>query len=239
MAQQRFSHIDDLSHNALLEAFLAPRRCMREPIRAIFDAAALLERAVDAHLRQDRETSVRFLKAADLPAVREWTESLWGGKQENPEQWRYHRWRAVPGLGVSKQKVKDRMPRKEHRLDIIARDGYNCRFCGIPVIPREVRDALSNAYPEAKLWGSRNGDQHAALQCLWLQFDHIVPHCRGGENTPDNVVVTCAPCNYGRGNWLLEEVGLIDPRERTVYKTNWDGLIRIFNMEQASKAWVS
>lgn len=63
------------------------------------------------------------------------------------------------------------------------------------------------------------------------KFDHIVPHCQGGENTPDNVVITCAPCNYGRGNWLLEEVGLTDPRERPVYKTAWDGLTRLLNVD--------
>ena len=219
-----------VSEKALLEAFLAPRRCMREPIKEIFDAVGLLDRAVDAHLCQDKITAEQLLLAADLPEVREWTESLWGSKQKNPDQWRYHRWRAIPGLSAPKPKVKDRMPGKEDCLKIIARDGYNCRFCGIPVVPKEVRVALSNAYPKAKLWGRSNNDQHAALQCLWLQFDHIVPHCRGGKNTPDNVVITCAPCNYGRSrNWLLEEVGLIDPRERPVNKTAWDGLTRIFD----------
>ena len=231
MALREFSNPDGFCQKALLEAFLAPRRCMRQPIKEIFDAVDLLDRAVDAHLCQDKETAEQLLLAADLPEVREWVESLWGGKQKNPDQWRYHRWRAIPGLDVPKPKVKDRMPGKERQLNIIARDGYNCRFCGIPVIPPDVRVALSNAYPEAKLWGSRNDDQHAAFQCLWLQFDHIVPHCRGGENTPDNVVITCAPCNYGRGYWLLEEVGLIDPRERPVNKTAWDGLTRIFDTD--------
>ena len=211
MAQQEFSYSVGFYQKALLEEFLAPRRCMRGPIQAIFDVAELLDRAADAHLRQDNKTAEQLLLAADLPEVREWVESLWGGKQKNPDQWRYHRYRAIPGLGVPTPKVKDRMPGKEDLLKIIARDGYNCRFCGIPVIPPDVRNALSDAYPEAELWGSRNSDQHAAFQCLWLQFDHIVPHCRGGENAPDNVVITCAPCNYGRGYWLLEEVGLIDP----------------------------
>ena len=221
----------DLSPEDMPAAFWVPRRCMREPIKEIFDAVDLLDRAVDAHLRQDRKTAKQLLLAADLPEVREWVESLWGSKQKNPDQWRYYRWRAIPGLGAPKQKVKDRMPGKEDRLKIIARDCYNCRFCGIPVIPPDVRNALRDAYPEAKLWGSRNSDQHAAFQCLWLQFDHIVPHCWGGENTPDNVVITCAPCNYGRGNWLLEEVGLIDPRERPVHKNAWDGLTRIFDTD--------
>ena len=133
----------------------------------------------------------------------------------------------IDGLGEPiKPKAKDRAPIKKHRLEIIDRDGYNCRFCGIPVIPPEIRKAITAAYPDSAYWGRKNLDQHAALQCLWLQFDHILPHCWGGESTPDNVVITCAPCNFGRMNKRLEEVGLIDPRERPVYKTSWDGLVR-------------
>ena len=127
MALREISYNVGFYQKALLEEFLAPRRCMREPIQALFDAAERLERAVDVHLRQDKKTTEQLLAAADLPAVREWTESLWGGKQKNPDQWRYHRWRAIPGLGKPKPKVKDRMPGQEHRLNIIARDGYNCR----------------------------------------------------------------------------------------------------------------
>ena len=203
--------------------FMAPRICLREPIEDIFHAAELLDRATDAHLRGDGNTAEQLFREADLPGVRSWTESLWGKYQPH-----YHRWRQIPGLGKpTNPKAKDRDPIKKHRLEIIARDGYNCRFCGIPVIPPEIRKAITAAYPDSAYWRSqKNLDQHAALQCLWLQFDHILPHCWGGVSTPDNVVITCAPCNYGRMSWLLKEVGLIDPRERPVYKTSWDGLVR-------------
>ena len=211
--------------------FWAPRRCMREPIKEIFIAAAFLDRAVDAHLDQDRKTAERLFREADRPEVRAWTESLWGGKQKNPDQWRYHRWRDIPGLGEpSNPGARDRMPNKASRDSIIQRDGYHCRFCGIPLIPPEVRKAMSKDYPEAAYWRrAKNRDQHAALQCLWLQFDHILPHCWGGENTPDNVVITCAPCNFGRMSRQLQEGGLIDPRERPVCKTSWDGLTRFLD----------
>lgn len=222
--------MDDSCQKTLLEVFMLPRRCMREPIQEIFDAAKLLERAVDAHLCQDHKTAEKLITEADRPEVREWTESLWGSKQDNPDQWHYLRNREVPGLGKpTKPKASGRMPGKRDKQIIIDRDGYNCRFCGIPVIPSEVRKALTAAYPDSAYWGSTNIDQHAALQCLWLQFDHIVPHRWGRENTPHNVVITCAPCNYGRMEWKLEEVGLIDPRTRPVYKTNWDGLTRLID----------
>ncbi len=227
MTLHNLPYNDGSCQKAVLDEFLAPRRCMREPIKEIFYAAELLERAVDAHLNQDPKAAEQLFQVADLPEIRAWTESLWGGKQENPEQWRYHRWREIQGIGEPEPKAYDRMPVKKQRLEIIERDGYNCRFCGIPVIPTEVRTAITTAYPDTAYWRSqKNLEQHAALQCLWLQFDHILPHCWGGESVPDNIVITCAPCNYGRGNWRLEEVGLIDPRERPVYRTSWDGLVR-------------
>ncbi len=67
-------------------------------------------------------------------------------------------------------------------------------------------------------------EQHAALQCMWLQFDHILPHSRGGTNDLENIVVTCAPCNFGRMDNLLSELRLNDPRDRGFEKTHWDGL---------------
>ena len=36
------------------------------------------------------------------------------------------------------------------------------------------------------------------------------------------------PCNYGKGDWMLEELGLIDPRLRPSAQSSWDGLERIF-----------
>src|SRR5690242_18273793 len=78
-------------------------------------------------------------------------------------------------------------------------------------------------------WGRTNVSRHLAFQCMWMQFDHLVPHSRGGDNSLENVVVTCAPCNFGRMQWTLEEVGLTDPRHRLAQKTGWDGLERMIH----------
>ncbi len=61
---------------------------------------------------------------------------------------------------------------------------------------------------------------------MWVQYDHIVAHARGGDNSIDNMVITCAPCNYAKWNYLCEEIGLIDPRTREPMRSTWDGLER-------------
>ncbi len=60
-----------------------------------------------------------------------------------------------------------------------------------------------------------------------MQFDHLLPHSRGGDNSLSNVVATCAGCNYGRMDYTLEELGLIDPRSRALPESEWDGLERV------------
>jgi 5-methylcytosine-specific restriction endonuclease McrA len=59
---------------------------------------------------------------------------------------------------------------------------------------------------------------------MWLQFDHLLPHQRGGDSSAESVVITCAPCNFGRMDRTLEEVGLDDPRLRPVDPVAWNGL---------------
>jgi 5-methylcytosine-specific restriction endonuclease McrA len=114
------------------------------------------------------------------------------------------------------------MPTLETQRAVILRDGYHCRFCGLPVIRPAIRAALRSAYPDALGWGSTNLTQHAAFQCLWLQFDHLLPNSRGGASTLENVLVTCAPCNFGRMETTLAEARLTDPLSRPTPR-KWDG----------------
>jgi 5-methylcytosine-specific restriction endonuclease McrA len=208
------------------------KRCFREPISEIFQAAELLDRAADAHLVSDYARADELICAADKPIIAAWTESIWG--KRNPD---IHQFVAqpmpLPHLSPH-ERPRPRMPDSATRRAILERDGFHCRFCGIPVISAEVRQFLNRAYPFAARWGSRNHDQHAALQCMWLQFDHLVPNERGGTSDLDNVVVTCAPCNFGRMQLTIQEAGLDNPLARPLAPTwkhyaAWDGLTRILN----------
>lgn len=199
------------------------RTCLRDPIPELLEAALNLDEAVTAHLAGNRDRAEELIRRADMPEVREWTESLWGGNSP------YVKVRSIPDAPPAlpkDQRIKVRMPNTAEKKLLHERDGFHCRFCGIPLIRMEVRKRIKEAYPEALSWGATNITQHAAFQAMWLQYDHLLPHARGGDSDLDNVVLTCAPCNYGRWHYTVEEVGLIDPRKREPIQSVWDGLER-------------
>jgi hypothetical protein len=196
---------------------------LRDPIPEIFDAARYLDAAVSAHLAGKQSLADELIRMADLPAITEWSESLWGagGPWTRPLPVE-NRLPFIP----KEQRIKARMPNATETATLLARDGFHCRFCGIPLIRAATRILIRQSYPQALRWGDRNADQHAGFQALWLQYDHLLPHARGGSNELNNMVVTCAPCNNGRSNLTLEEVGLSDPRLREPIRSGWDGLER-------------
>ncbi|MEJ5220166.1 HNH endonuclease [Cognatishimia sp. D5M38] len=195
---------------------------MREPIAEIFERANLLRQAVDAHNAGDHETAASYFKEANRDEIRAWTESLWGANSEQflnlrPELRRH------PVLAKTERVVK-RMPNAEEQRLILKRDGFHCRFCGIPVIHKRIREKVRRTYPVAVPWGKTNVSQHAAFQAMWLQFDHLIPHSAGGTNSIHNVIITCAPCNYGKKDHTIEELGLRDPFSREPSNSDWIGL---------------
>jgi 5-methylcytosine-specific restriction endonuclease McrA len=206
------------------ESFWAPRQYLFDPIQEIYDAARLLDLAVEAHLSGDRSRVAKRIQEADIPAVGRWLNSVWG--KQDPKIIRFRAIAGAPAKAPSSNRKNDRvLPATKKALQ--ERDGHLCRFCGIPLVSAEVRDAMRAAYPPPALrWGDKDIEKHVAFQCLWLQYDHVLPHQRGGDSSLDNLVITCAACNYGRWYYTLEEVGVIDPRSRPVVRTGWDGLQR-------------
>ncbi len=75
----------------------------------------------------------------------------------------------------------DRVPRQRVRLNrrnIFARDGNHCQYCG-------------RRFPSSE-----------------LSLDHIVPTCRGGETSWENLVCACVKCNVRKGGRTPTEAGL-------------------------------
>ena len=71
-----------------------------------------------------------------------------------------------------------RKPRKPTRKNLYIRDRGTCQYCG---------DHLT--YEKSTI-------------------DHVLPKSKGGLDLWNNIVLSCAPCNYKKGNKLLAESGL-------------------------------
>ncbi len=207
-----------------LVAVASPRTCLRQPIPEIETAAERLEHAAAAHLRGNKSVAEELLRLTDDKIVWTWLNEVWGKASRYNTPVRLLDRTPLPP--EARCKPRDATPATKRLIH--QRDGYYCRFCKIPVIRGEVRRYFQLHYPDAVCWGSTNTKQHATFQCLWAQYDHILPHAMGGTSSIENVYLTCAACNYGRGNYLLEEFDLVHPSEHSPRIGRWDGLEHVF-----------
>ena len=196
------------------------RRCFREPIAEIYDSARYLDAAVSAHLSGHTALAAELFALANDKAVWNWTDSVWGRRSA------YVIVAKSASAVVKAAKTTERMPTAEQKAEVLRRDGFHCRYCGIPVIRTEIRKSIHRAYPLEVPWGKANALQHSAFQAMWAQYDHVVPHTHGGTNELDNLVLACAACNFGKMHYTLEELGLADPRLYGAKNSLWNGLER-------------
>lgn len=208
------------------------RDCFRDPIPEIFEAADILFRAVCAHLDGERTKAEALIRAADMPIIGEWLDSIWLATSP------YRSVRKIadlPPVVPKSDRFKPRDAPEIMKRRLVARDGHHCRLCGIPLVRASVRKKLNQEYPDAARWtGIREDQQHRGLQVMWLQYDHVIVHSRGGETTMDNLIVTCPACNYGRDRYMMAEVGLRDPRSHPrspdwAGRKSWHGLEEVLD----------
>jgi hypothetical protein len=197
------------------------KNCLLVPPIEIFTTAKILIKAAEEHQIENHSEVKKLLTLVNDNKIRDWTESLWGKAGIYYQLQKKH---GAPKTIDPKSRDPKRMPNKNLERELIERDGHFCRFCGIPVVRKEIRSLLNDHYPLELPWGKTNFDQHAAFQAMWLQFDHIIPHARGGTTTLENMIITCAPCNYGRMNFLLEEIELELSKRQSPSILNWTGL---------------
>lgn len=201
------------------------RRCLKEPIPEVFAAWENLCRAVDAQLAGDVALASALFRDANCPIVWEWLNGSWVNVVQHV---------LVPRPATDTKQVPlsardpDRNIGSHVKKAVLARDGYRCRYCGLPVVHADIRKIAHMLHPEAVPWNTRDArQQHAGFQALWLQFDHVEPHSHGGQSSVENVVVTCALCNFGKDRHTLRQLDIEDPRLRPPVPSAFDGLERL------------
>ncbi len=213
----------------MLPTHAPARRCFLTPIPQLSSAADLLASAADSLLEGDAANARQLVAKADLPVIAAYTAHVTGAV--NPL---VHWQSAMPARDAELARSAQRMPSSGVERAICVRDGWRCRYCGTRVIDRQMRARLHRCLPDVARWGRRNVDKHAALAALSASLDHIVPHSRGGTNDEPNLVTACNACQFGRGQWTLEEVGFFDPREYPPTLDTWDGLMRLSRLAPTS-----
>lgn len=200
------------------------KQSIKEPIPQIFQAYSFMEQAVNAHLAGNRILAEKLFKEAEIHAVWEWLNPGWTRPDLNVIVPRpYGDTQVVP----KDLRDPDRNIAPAIKFAVLKRDGYRCRYCGIPVVHADIRKLAHRLYPDAVPWEPYDvTKQHAGFACFWLQFDHVVPHSHGGRSSIDNVVITCALCNFGKDKYTLLQLNLADPRLTPPVASIWDGLNR-------------
>jgi len=85
---------------------------------------------------------------------------------------------------------------------------------------------LSELYPDDlphhENW--KAGQVHPAYLLVFASIDHLIPGARGGDWADlENMVTSCWPCNTGKADLLLDEIGKTLLTEDEV-RSGWDGL---------------
>lgn len=107
------------------------------------------------------------------------------------------------------------------------RDGYRCRYCGIRVIPIEVLRLYEGVVGTRFFAATAKNASHGAAIVFRATYDHVEPLNCGGRHSLDNLVTACYSCNFGKGPYTLQQLGLDDPRSRRAMSDSWDGLVSL------------
>lgn len=112
------------------------------------------------------------------------------------------------------------------KVAIHRRDSWTCRYCRARTTAPPVLRFLSEIYPDEFPYHPnwKAGQVHPAYLLLSTSLDHVDPGGRGGSWLDQgNLVTACWPCNTGKADLRLEEVGWTLLSEADV-RSDWDGL---------------
>lgn len=199
--------------SSLVECFLAPPDFV---IQAAFDIRSALEAYCDG----DLDKAKKLLCKADNSKINEYQAEANDIKVKRAK---YFNSKVNVEKTVS---TGPRMPGISKSEEVFKRDLWHCRFCSSPIIDKRVVHFLKNSEIGLR-WGRKNKEKHDGVKPLFAVADHILPYSRGGKTENSNLVAACGVCNYSRGNYTLDRVGLLNPFERKPKVTipEWDGLM--------------
>ena len=198
------------------------RRSFLYPIPQIELSVSFLDEATDMFIKNSRVNAAEKIVSADMKEISAFYKLI-TGHTNYAIHWQHRQPRSISKA----ERASIRMPSIHDEMEVFCRDGWRCRYCGTRVVSRQARKILIEEFPVETHWVRAENERHASLQCQAASLDHILPHSRGGDNERENLVTACGPCQFGRNQWTLEEVGFMDPRDFPPRVDEWDGLLRL------------
>jgi 5-methylcytosine-specific restriction endonuclease McrA len=111
--------------------------------------------------------------------------------------------------------------------EVFRRDSYRCRYCGLHLLsPQALRRFADQVGPEVfRITGEGNTSKAGPSLVFRPTADHVEPWSRGGGTNLANLVTACWPCNFGKMEYTVGELGIADPRTRPPVADGWSGLL--------------
>ena len=175
----------------------------------------------------------RFYMAVHVVAVRRALVLLYRELAEviNVEDGHYHNYDFATWMEMSEFLLAD----PEHVIDeqdVVRSVNFSL------MIPRVVRLNFYDKVPQLTLRFNRRNlfarDSNTCQYCgrqlplSQLSFDHVIPRCRGGKTTWENVVCCCLKCNSKKGDRTVSQAGMklirtpTRPRQNPLLKVKLD-----------------
>ena len=107
-----------------------------------------------------------------------------------------------------KAKVSDRVDVVSEYNESICSPSITLKIPSVIVLKEYVKHSKTAAFTRFNLFLR---DEFICQYCGktgQMTFDHVVPRCKGGITSWENVVAACSPCNFKKGNRDINSVGM-------------------------------
>ncbi len=188
------------------------------------DQLDIFESAVNDFVAGDKESCLAKLKQIRSEEITNWY--IEHGQMSGRHRNLILKVPPTPTIDISLRDLI-RSPKKIQDA-VFERDGYKCRYCGNKLLSQVfIRLFIKKLGSQLFQRGETNVTTHGIIHIAWPVADHVIPWNKGGLTNLENLVSSCATCNYGKDGYTIEQLGIQNPFNREPSLDKWNGLTDI------------
>ena len=169
-----------------------------------WSASCLLLEALQTATKDSTKAS-RMLREFPDDLLKRWFMDV----AQHVGKWRYNQ-RQQSAENTRTVKGQRKAPTRQELLQLFTYDHYHCRYCGMRVVgdrKQFIKLAQTVNYPELVRTGT-NELRHGLYLTFRASHDHVLPISKGGTNDMENLVTACWPCQFGKAQYTLSQLGM-------------------------------